>query len=357
MSRPDRDNDNDRILVDAVIEEKPGAWEDFVRRFSDRVYDFCSSIFAEAELEAQYLAIFRALRADDFAMLRGFDGRASLATFLSFQLRDLAARRILALFQEDPRRAWEAFQLCFKDILAPLKSRSEDLHQDVCLRLIENDYRRIRGFDGRGSFSGYVRRVIARLCLDRRRASEGRRRLPEPIRRLPALEQEIYRERQWNGRREEDLADVLRDEAGNLYAPARIAQALATLKNTPLRPRDLPAREVPLRLPDGDGREFDPPDFTYAPESALLEAAQRRSEERHSALLADAVARLPAELALYVRLRFYSEPERSAREIARLMGRPEREIYRFRRQVIALLKTALNNKAPAQNADLSVQEK
>lgn len=42
MSRPDRDNDNDRILVDAVIEEKPGAWEDFVRRFSDRVYDFCS---------------------------------------------------------------------------------------------------------------------------------------------------------------------------------------------------------------------------------------------------------------------------------------------------------------------------
>lgn len=129
------------------------------------------------------------------------------------------------------------------------------------------------------------------------------------------------------------------------------------MKKTPLRPRDLPAREVPLRLPDGDGREFDPPDFTYAPESALLEAAQRRSEERHSALLADAVARLPAELALYVRLRFYSEPERSAREIARLMGRPEREIYRFRRQVIALLKTALNNKAPAQNADLSVQEK
>ena len=350
---------NDRTLVEAVVRGAPGAWEDFVRRFSDSVYSFCSSIFTDAELEAEYLNVFRALRVDEFAILRAFDGRAALATFLTFQLRDLLARRVLALFKEDPRRAWEAFQRCFKEILDPLKKRGEDLHQDVCVLLIENNYRRILSFDGRGSFSGYIRRVIDRLCLDLRRTSEGRRRLPEPILRLPPLEQEIYRQVHWKGCREKDLADVLRDEAGNCYAPARIAQALATLGSTALRPRDPAVREIPLTVPDGDdaGRELGLVDLTYAPETVLLEAEERRSHERHSALLENALAQLPAEHALYVRLRFFSEPEKSPREIARLMGRAEREIYRIRQQAISRLKTALKNAAGMKNADLSVQEK
>lgn len=350
---------NDRDLVDAVVRGAAGAWENFVGRFSDSVYSFCSSIFAESELEAEYLNVFRSLRADEFAILRAYDGRASLATFLTVQLRDLLARRVLALFKEDPRRAWEAFQRCFKDILDPLKRRGEDLHQDVCVLLIENNYRRILSFDGRGSFSGYVRRVIDRLCLDLRRASDGRRRLPEPILRLPPLEQEIYRQVHWRGCRERDLADILRDKAGNCYTPARVAQALATLRNTVLRQRDPAVREVSLAAPDGDdgGWELELVDFTYAPETALLEAEERRSQERHGALLESALAQLPAEQALYVRLRFFSEPEKSAREIARLMGRAEREIYRIRQQVIARLKTALKNEAAVKNTNLSVQEK
>jgi RNA polymerase primary sigma factor len=341
--RHDFERNNDCILVEAIIQGERDAWEEFVRRFSDFVYTFCSSIFAESELEAEYLSVFLSLRLDGFAILRAFDGRASLATFLNIQLRDLLARRVLALFKEDPRRAWEAFQRCFKDILDPLKRRSEDLHQDVCVLLIENNYRRILSFDGRGSFSGYIRRVIDRLCLDLRRASEGRRRLPEPVLRLPPLEQEIYRQVHWKGCREKDLADVLRDETGNRYAPARIEQALAGLRNTALRPRDPPVREISLASPDGDdvGREPELIDLTYAPETALLEAEERRSEEHHNALLENALAQLPAEHALYVRLRFFSEPEKSPREIARLMGRAEREIYRIRHQVIARLKTAL----------------
>jgi len=359
MSRQNRDIGNDRALVDAVLSEAPGAWEDFVRRFSDSVYSFCSSIFAEADLEAEYLAVFRSLRADEFAILRAFDGRASLATFLTVQLRDLLARRVLALFKADPRRGWEAFQRCFKEILDPLKKRGEDLHQDVCVLLIENNYRRILSFDGRGSFSGYIRRVIDRLCLDLRRASEGRRRLPEPILRLPPLEQEIYRQVHWKGCQEKDLADILRDETGSCYAPARIAQALAALRNTALRPRDPAVREISLASPDGDdaGRELELVDFTYAPETALLEAEERRSQESHRARLENALAQLPAEHALYVRLRFFSEPEKSPREIARLMGRAEREIYRIRQQVIARLKTVLKNEAGVKKADLSVQEK
>ena len=359
MSRRDRDMNNDRFLVEAVVRGAPDAWENFVRCFSDSIYSFCSSIFTEAELEAEYLNVFRSLRENEFAILRAFDGRASLTTFLTIQVRDLLAQRVLALFKDDPRRAWDAFQRCFKEMLEPLKKRGEDLHQDVCVLLIENNYRRILSFDGRGSFSGYIRRVIDRLCLDLRRKSEGRRRLPEPILLLPSLEQEIYRQLNWKGCREKDLADVLRDEAGNCYATARIAQALAALRNTALRPRDPPVREISLASPDGDdaGRELELIDLTYAPETALLEAEERRSEQRHNALLERALAQLPAEHALYVRLRFFSDPEKSPREIARLMGRAEREIYRIRQQVIARLKTALKNEPAVKNADLSVQEK
>ena len=340
-----RERSNESLLIEAVIQGEQGAWEEFVRRFSDLVYTFCSSIFAEREVETEYLSVLRRLQSDDFAILRAFNGRAALSTFLTLRLRDLLARRVLDLFNDDPRRAWEAFQRCFKELLEPLKKRSEDLYQDICIRLIDDNYRRILNFDGRGSFTGYIRRVIDNLCLDLRRESEGRRRIPEPIRRLPALEQEIYRQLYWKGCRERDLPDILRDATGNPYAPARIAQGLTVLRNTPLRQSDQPVHEFPLASADGEdeGRDMELPDSTYAPETVLLDAGERHSTEQHNAALAKAVGSLPAELALYVRLRFYSNPEKSPREIARLMGRAEREVYKIRQQAIALLKTALQS--------------
>ena len=341
------ERDDDSLLIEAIVQGEPGAWEKFVHRFSDLVYTVCSSVFAERELETEYLGLFRQLQSDNFALLRAFDGRAALATFLTLRLRDLLARRVLELFKDDPRRAWEAFQRCFKELLEPLKKRSEDLYQDICVHLIDNNYRRIVSFDGRGSFTGYIRRVIDNRCLDIRRESAGRRRVPEPILRLPALEQEIYRQLHWKGCREKDLPDILRDAAGNPYAPARIAQALTVLRDTPLRRREQPMQEFSLVSADGDdeGREMELPDSTYSPEAVLLDAEQRRSTERSSAALEKAVAGLPAELALYVRLRFYSNPEKSPREIARLMGRAEREIYRIRQQAIAVLNMALKSGA------------
>lgn len=338
---------NDRILVEAIIRGEQGAWEEFVRRFSDVVYTLCSSVFEKSELETEYLGIFRHLQADNFAVLRAFNGRAALSTFLKLRLRDLLARRVLELFRYDTHQAWAAFQRCFKELLEPLKRRSEDLYQDICVELVDNNYRRIVSFDGRGSFTGYIRRVIDNLCLDHRRETEGRRRVPEPIRRLPALEQEIYRQLYWKGCREGDLADILRDATGNPYAPARIEQGLIALRSTPLRHSDQPIQESSLVSADGDDerREIELPDSTYAPEAVLLDGGQWRATERRDSALEKAIAGLPAELALYVRLRFYSNPEKSPREIARLMGRPEREIYRIRQQAIAVLKMALKNVA------------
>jgi RNA polymerase primary sigma factor len=345
----------DLILIQAVLGNEQGAWDRFVQRFSDLVYSYCSSVFSEPELDAEYLTVFRYLQSDDHALLRAYNGRAEFSTYLNLKLRELLAGRILALFTENPGRAWEAFQLYFKELLEPLKRRSEDLYQDVCVQLIDNNYRRIVGFDGRGSFAGYIRRVIDNLCLDLRRQSEGRRRLPEAVQRLPALDQEIYRQLYWNGSRKKDLPDILRDERGNPYGPERIEQALAKLQDTPLRQIDSPVRELSLVSVASDGEEErDLPDATYAPETLLLNAEEGRSDERHYSALKEALNGLPTELYLYVRLRFYSDPSKSPKEIARVMGRSEREIYRIRQQAISVLKMALKERGGEKNPNLSV---
>ena len=119
------------------------------------------------------------IQADDFVLLRAYNGRVEFDTYLNLKLRELLAGRILALFRENPGRAWEAFQRYFKELLEPLKRRSDDLYQDICVELIDNNYRRILGFDGRGSFAGYIRRVIITfvwICAGNPQGGGGSRR-------------------------------------------------------------------------------------------------------------------------------------------------------------------------------------
>jgi RNA polymerase primary sigma factor len=355
-TRVENEKTAELALVQAVIRGDPQAWETFVQRYSDLVYSHCSGVFSQPELEDEYLQAFRYLQSDDYAILRAFDGRSTFATYLHLKLTELFASRILALFKQDPPRAWEAFQNCFNGLLEPLKKHSEDIFQDVCLGLVEDDYRRIVSFDGRGSFAGYIRRVFDNLCSDMRRKSAGRRRLPEAVQRLPALTQEVYRQLYWHRSREHDLVDILRDENGNSYARARIEQALHQLRNMPLRQNNSPPRELPLLLVDGEGgyKEMEILDATHTPETLLLKAEHQRFEEDYIGLLRLAIANLPAESALYVRLRFYSDPPKSPREMARLMGRSEQEIYRLRRQTMSLLSAALKESRAVQSENLSV---
>jgi RNA polymerase primary sigma factor len=356
MDTPLGNEKSDLDLIKAVIRKETGAWDRFVQRYSDLVYSYCSSVFSDQDLEAEYLNVFRCLQADSFATLREFEGRAKFSTYLTVTLGKILERRIVELFKLDQNRGWNTFQRFFKKVLNRLKRENEDLYQDICIQLIDNNYRRIVGFDGRGSFAGYIRRVIDNLCLDLRRQSEGRRRLPEAVQRLPALEQKIYRQLHWNGSREKDLPDILRDEMGSPYTPQRIDQALAQLRNTPLRQVDSPVQEISLVSVAGDGeeKERELADSTYAPETLLVDAEEERADERHYSALKEALNGLPAELQLYVRLRFYSNPPKSPKEITRLMGRSEREIYRIRQQAISVLKMALKERGVGKNPDLSV---
>jgi len=194
--------------------------------------------------------------------------------------------------------------------------------------------------------------MSALTCVGRQRAGgECQRR----CRRLPALEQEIFQLLHWQGYREAELENLLRRSDGSTYAPEMIREALRRLAGVIFRQGDGAIREVPISVErDGEEKQMDLPDATYVPENQLLAAEQQDAVERYVSVLKEALANLPAESALYIRLRFYSNPPKAPKEIARLMNRSERDIYRIRQEVMLLLKTTFKSHGLEKIQDLSV---
>ena len=94
----------DYSLVDRCASGDPRAWEDFVDRFMDltlRVVDSAAERRArrlsEDERAEMCEAIFRALRYNDFQLLREFSKQSAVSTYLA-----VVARRVaLALLDEE----------------------------------------------------------------------------------------------------------------------------------------------------------------------------------------------------------------------------------------------------------------
>ncbi len=219
----------------------------------------------------------------------------------------------------------------------------DDLYQEVCCLLVEQDYRRIRTFDRRGSFAGYLRRVVRNLCTDLARKADGRRRLPEKISRRPLLEQEVFRLLHWSGVREAEIGAMLKDPTGAPYPRRDVERAVARVREAAGPPAAASRRPTALSWRDGDAgvQERDLRDDRPSPEARLLEAEQEQLRDRLVQVLDAALGRLPAESQLYVRLRFYTAPPKPPREIARLLGRPEEEVYRLRERTIAALRAGM----------------
>lgn len=295
---------DDGALIQALTRGEGAAWAALVDRIGDLVYAFCADLYTGAEVEREYLRALEYLRADGFAALRGWQGRARLETHLALHLADRFASRVVELLAQDASRAWSAFERFYRhDIRRAIARRfprereaHEDLYQEVCALLVEADFRRLRAFDRRGSFTGYVRRVVHNLCLDLYRRQRGRRR--------PTA----------------DGAD-----------------------------RSSRPREVPLvtRAADGSPRERELADPAGSPEDVAADTRERQAREERLAAVLAAVATLPPEGQLYVRLRYLDDPPRPPREVARLMGRPEAEVYRLCERVVASLRSALAVKRPA----------
>lgn len=187
-------------LVSAVLAGDGVAAARFIEYASQTLWSAVTRLEDEgAEGEAAFLHVVAALKADGYGRLKAFDGRARLSTYLVLVARDILAERLARRFTEAPDEAWRRFARFFeRDIRrrvsqrfprAAAASTHDDAYQEICLKLIEGDYRRIRAYGGRGSFIGYVLTTVDRLLIDLIRRDSPRRRLPAAVARLSALDQ------------------------------------------------------------------------------------------------------------------------------------------------------------------------
>lgn len=93
----------DRHLLERCLERKPKAWQDFVDRFMGLVVYAvnhtaqCRSMrLSAADRDDLCAEVFLAIIKDDFAALRRFRARSSLATYLTVVARRVVVRRLLA---------------------------------------------------------------------------------------------------------------------------------------------------------------------------------------------------------------------------------------------------------------------
>jgi RNA polymerase sigma factor (sigma-70 family) len=176
----------DLARLKAMRSGEPAHAARLIKEISATVWTACRLLTAdEPDARHAFGEVMKALTADGFGRLGAYTGRSTLETFVALTVRDLMAERMLRLLQSDPIKAWHAFERLFEaDIVRLIKKRlpgfgedaRSDAYQDICLKLIDDDYRRIKAYGGNGSFAGFVLRTVDHLLIDLVRSVVGRRR-------------------------------------------------------------------------------------------------------------------------------------------------------------------------------------
>lgn len=338
----------DRAWIETALRNSD-AWRQFVDHYSPDLWKLCKSVCAESECNAAFVECWKALRANNDLLLRKYDGRSSVRTYLLQVGVDLLAGRLRALLSTDPERVWEAFERFFgKEILQMIfrvagspqqlgafGSSVEDVYQDLAIELSTDGFRRLRAYDGRGSLTGFVRRVLRNLCLDWRRKQRGRRRLPVAILNLGEVEQQVYQWMYWSGCSAEEAEGRLLGRKTEREAQELVKRVQETAG--PSRP----GKRGPERSVSFDAELHLPMTASSSPEEILLDAERDAERERLLDFIQRTVGQLATNEQLYIRLRFHREPPLPPQEIAAFLGVSTVEIYRIRQQVVRRLREEL----------------
>lgn len=335
-------------LVKAVIAGDAGAAQRFLDAAAATLWSVVVRLEGDgADGEAAFLGIVEALKADGYGRLKAFDGQSRLATYLAIVARDILADRLARSFVEAPRKSWARFERFFgEDIRRRVArrfprdastGRLDDTYQEVCLKFIEDDYRRIRAYDGLGSFAGFILTIAERILIDLLRRDAPRRRLPAAIARLSQLDQDVYAAVVWGGHPHDAarLAMTMRGRFDTDPDAAAIKQSLERLVAAGgLMPTPAAVRTemVSLDTSGDDEQGLAIPDTRATPEQQLLESEEEQSRAELLATIKAAAAELPADERLYLQTVFAASDPLPAREIAKLMQVPVEEVYRLKQR-------------------------
>jgi RNA polymerase primary sigma factor len=340
---------DDRSRIAAIRAGHPAAVSSFLGGISTTVWSACSILCGEEnEARAAFGEVMAALRANHFARLSSYSGRGTLATFVALVVRDLLAERMLRLLQESRGNGWRAFERLFAaDIQRLIRRRipgggneelRRDAYQEICVALIESDFRRLKSYSGSGSFAGFVLRMVDRLLIDHLRSFISRRRLPASVARLGPVEQQLFKLIAWerHPQHPEILQFQLSARLGRTPERAEVDAALARLRVCAPSLREgtrIVQTEVDLSLMQDNAEP--------TPEERMLENERERDLAAALGVLERAMTAFPADERLYLTIALSGAEARPSREIARLMRRPVEDIYKLKQRVMTRLRDAL----------------
>jgi DNA-directed RNA polymerase specialized sigma24 family protein len=292
----------DASLIASVIDGDDGAWAAFKVRVRDPLYRVARRYYEDPLAASETRNLLIELQADGCAALKRFKG-GTIESFVAIVADGLLGARLSALFGDEPRKAWDAFERRFKkEVCARLQRRFrlapgqtlpsgrdlEDLYSDFAAHLVGKKYKPLCAYTGSGdaSFAWYLlNRVLANWALDEHRREYQRWRPPEAIKKLDQLDQMIFQMMDRDNMSAGEVAARLVDEP-----PERIEAAIERVYRT-CAPgtRGRPAKESLSQAgPDGEEGELDLPDTEPSPEAALADADRARQA-------ANALARLDDE--------------------------------------------------------------
>ncbi|MCJ7452095.1 MAG: sigma-70 family RNA polymerase sigma factor [Steroidobacteraceae bacterium] len=217
--------------------------------------------------------------------------------------------------------------------------RASECFIHVCGALSDDGFRRLRSFrpDGPARFKTWLVAVVSNLCVDWRRKEQGRVRPLRCVSRLPELDQQIYRCIYLRGMSRVQCVEALAPQFPDL-TEATVSEINARLFAllTPQQRWQLSVRRPALKpVVPGTGPEDDDPAWQIATPGPGPDDLAAELQEQWQ--LQDALARLPAEQRLLLRLRY--EQNLTLAEVARLTG--QSDPFRANRQI----QTALDSLA------------
>ncbi|NNE07587.1 MAG: hypothetical protein HKN20_03385 [Gemmatimonadetes bacterium] len=254
---------------------------------------------------------------------------------------------LIRLLRESPEEAWDQFLDEYTNLIFSVAAKFRrdedgrvDLYLHICEKLHENGMRRLLKFDpdrtaGSCKLSTWLVTVSRNLCIDFIRGKQGRKRLNEPIKKLPEREQLVFKYCYWEGMSFAEAYETLRTRHGmetsfgEVHDAVRTINGVLTSHNLWNLAHDLMRMVPALSLdapvsPDGEGRPLELPADAPGPDE---EAAAREVE----IAFRETLASLEPQSKLI--LKSYYMMQLSVKEIAETVQKPEHTIYRELKRV------------------------
>lgn len=187
-----------------------------------------------------------------------------------------------------------------------------DFSSVVMLRLIDNDYAVVRAYEGRSSFTTFIGIVVQRMLLDYRIHQWGKWHASAEAKRIGALAVELEQLLHRDGRTLDDALQVL--------APKHAGVTRQSLQSIADR---LPERAPKKRLVSLENAL---PVAATKVEDDSFPADRKRTAERVSMLMNQAIDKLPADDRLILQMRF--QEGMTVAQIARALRQDQKLLYR-----------------------------